>query len=66
MAQITPTGNTITDATAAEVSLLAELRALGTDAEADGEDVLADAKAAGTSFWSTLVAAVEAAKGAKS
>jgi hypothetical protein len=56
------TGNTITDATAAEKALIAQLRQLETDAEADGEEVLADAKAQGSGLWASIVAAVEAAK----
>jgi hypothetical protein len=64
MPPITPTGNTITDATAAEAALIAELRALGTDTEADGEAVLADAKAQGSSLWTAIVGAVKAAKSA--
>jgi hypothetical protein len=61
-AAVPATGNVITDATAAEQQLIAELRNLTTDAEADGEEILADAKTQGTSLWSAIVAAVNAAK----
>jgi hypothetical protein len=56
------TGNVITDATAAEKQLIAQLRQIETDAVGDGETILADAKAQGSALWASLVAAVEAAK----
>ena len=50
------------DLTADEQALVAQLRALEASAEADGEQILADAKATGSSLWTALVTAVESAK----
>ena len=50
------------DLTADEQALVTQLRALEASAEADGEQILADAKATGSSLWTALVTAVESAK----
>jgi hypothetical protein len=50
------------DLTADEQALVAQLRALEASATADGEQILADAKATGSSLWTALVTAVESAK----
>jgi hypothetical protein len=50
------------DLTADEQALVAQLRALEASAEADGEQILADAKATGSALWTALVTAVESAK----
>ena len=50
------------DLTADEQALVAQLRALEASAEADGEQILADAKATGSALWTALVTAGESAK----
>jgi len=50
------------DLTADEQALVAQLRALEASAEADGEQILADAKETGSALWTALVTAVESAK----
>jgi hypothetical protein len=50
------------DLTADEQALVTQLRALEASAEADGEQILADAKSSGSALWTALVGAVNAAK----
>lgn len=52
------------DLTADEQALVTQLRALEASATADGEQILADAKASGSTLWTALVNAVNAAKSA--
>jgi hypothetical protein len=52
----------VNDLTADEQALVTQLRALEASAEADGVQILADAKASGSALWKALVGAVNAAK----